>query len=372
MAVLDKESQVATHQTGHNSGVLHSGIYYKPGSLKARLCVEGLRMMTAFCDDNRIPYERCGKVIVAIDPAELPALEELKRRGDANGVQGLTRLDRDALREIEPHAAGLAALHSPETGIVDFGLVARALAAGLKEQDVDIRTGTEVLAGVARPDSVSIQTNDGELSGAVVVNCAGLQADLVARKLGVEPDIQIVPFRGEYHFLRPERKELVRTLIYPVPDPRFPFLGVHFTRRLSGEIEVGPNAVLAFAREGYKGRTIRPSELAMALRWRGFRALAKKHWRMGLGEYRRSLSKRAFTHALQKLVPDLRTRDLVGRGSGVRAQAVSVDGALLDDFHILSGPRSLHVLNAPSPAATASLAIGDFISRAVAEEGLLS
>jgi L-2-hydroxyglutarate oxidase len=360
VCVLEKEPEVASHQTGHNSGVIHAGIYYKPGSYKAKLCVDGGRLMTAFCEANGIPYERRGKVIVATDEAELPRLAMLYERGTANGVPGLKMLEPAELREIEPHARAVRALHSPNTAIVDFTAVARAMAANLERQEVAVLTNTAV-RGFTRAEALHLETNRGVVRARNLINCAGLHADTVARAMGVDPDVRIVPFRGEYYVLR-HGQRLVNGLIYPVPDPEFPFLGVHFTKRISGKVEAGPNAVLAFAREGYRMRTIRPAELLAIVGYRGFWAMAARHWRMGMYEYYRSLSKGAFTRALQKLVPDIQAGDLEPGGSGVRAQAVARDGSMLDDFKISETPHAIHVLNAPSPAATASLAIGKHIA----------
>lgn len=362
LTVLEKEAEVAAHQTGHNSGVIHSGIYYRPGSLKARLCVEGARRMIEFCQSHGIRYELCGKVIVATEERELGPLEELYRRGTASGVPGLRKIVPDELRDIEPHAAGIAALHSPGTGIVDYREVARAIAADLERRGAVIATGSGVLAIDRDGSHLRIQTARGEVTARHLINCAGLYSDAVARKMGVRPDVQIVPFRGEYYFLRPQRRHLVRGLIYPVPDPRLPFLGVHLTRTVHGEVEAGPNAVLAFAREGYAWSRIRPEELWETLSYRGFRALAARHWRTGLYEMYRSLSKAEFVRSLQRLAPEIRPEDVAPGGAGVRAQAVDGEGRLVDDFRIVETPGAIHVLNAPSPAATASLAIGAHIA----------
>jgi L-2-hydroxyglutarate oxidase len=337
--VFEKERRVGLHQTGHNSGVIHSGIYYKPGSHKARLCVEGARLMREFCRDQGIPHEICGKVIVATEAAELPRLEELERRAVANGV-AVERIGPERLREIEPHARGIAALQVPGTGIVDYAAVARKLA-----ESVEVRTGVRV-------ESVR------QLGAKLVINCAGLHSDRLARSR-----IRIVPFRGEYYELR--RTSLVRGLIYPVPDPAFPFLGVHFTRMVGGGVEAGPNAVLAFKREGYRWSDFSLRDTLETLAYPGFRRLARRHWRMGLMEVWRSLSKRAFVRALQRLVPEVAAEDLEPAGAGVRAQALDPGGTLVDDFRIEERPGEIHVLNAPSPAATASLAIGAFIAQRV-------
>jgi L-2-hydroxyglutarate oxidase LhgO len=360
-AVIEKEPQLASHQTGHNSGVIHSGIYYKPGSCKAKLCVEGVRLMKAFCDANGIRYENCGKVIVATCEDELPRLQALYERGTANGVPGLEMIDRERLREIEPHARAVRAMYSPHTAIVDFTEVARALAAQLTRNGVELRTGTRVHAIARAGGFLRLETNRGTIASRNLINCGGLYADAIARLMGVRPDVRIIPFRGEYYILRPEQR-LVRGLIYPVPDPEFPFLGVHFTRRIQGVVEAGPNAVLAFAREGYRLRDINVPEIAGMLAYRGFWAMAWRYWRMGTYEFYRSLSRRAFLRALQALVPDLEADDMAPGGSGVRAQAVGPDGSLVDDFKITETAQAIHVLNAPSPAATASLAIGRHIA----------
>jgi L-2-hydroxyglutarate oxidase len=361
VTILEKESDVARHQTGHNSGVIHAGIYYRPGSYKARLCIEGVRLLKAFCNDNGVPYENCGKVIVATTGAELGALQTLYERGTANGVPGLRMIEPEELHGIEPHARAVRAIHSPETAIVDYTAVARAYAETLRQRGVLVHTATAVRAIRPAEGRLFVETTKGTVSAQSLINCAGLHADVVARLMGVALDVRIIPFRGEYYTLRSGRA-LVRGLIYPVPDPEFPFLGVHFTKRIQGDVEAGPNAVLAFAREGYRMRTVHPRELLATLGFAGFWRMGRKYWRMGLYEFYRSLSKAAFVRALQKLVPDLSADDLVPGGSGVRAQAVTGDGALLDDFHIVETPRAIHVLNAPSPAATASLAIGRHIA----------
>jgi L-2-hydroxyglutarate oxidase len=371
LVVLEKEPKVAVHQTGHNSGVIHSGIYYKPGSLKARLCVEGVERMTAFCEEHGIRYDSCGKVIVASDDRELAALEELYRRGTANGVPGLRKIGREELKEIEPQVAGIAALHSPNTGIVDYAEVSRAIAADLGSRGVSVLTGAEVLAIHQDGSGLRIETAVGEIATRFLINCAGLYSDAIARKMGIRPDVQIIPFRGEYYFLRKERQDLVRGLIYPVPDARMPFLGVHFTRTIHGEVEAGPNAVLAFAREGYTKGRIRPDELWETLTYPGFQALARRYWRSGLYEYYRSFWKAEFVRALQRLVPAVTMEDVSPGGAGVRAQAVARDGSLVDDFRIVETPRAIHVLSAPSPAATASLAIGNYVANLAVESFVL-
>lgn len=362
IVILEKESEVARHQTGHNSGVIHMGIYYRPGSLKARLSIEGASVMKQFCAERGIPVSTCGKVIVATAEAELPALAELERRGIANGVPGLRRIDERELRAIEPHAAGIAALHSPQTAIVDYTQVARTLADELRAEGAELRLRTQLLSGHAAPDGVTVLTSGGPVAAELLINCAGLHADTIARMMGVESDVRIVPFRGEYYTLRPDREYLVRGLIYPTPDPRFPFLGVHFTRMVHGGVEAGPNAVPALAREGYSWRHINRRELAETVRFRGFQRLARTYWRTGAYEFYRSLSKGAFVRSLQRLVPAVRGEDLVRGGAGVRAQAIRSDGTLVDDFAIARTERAIHVINAPSPAATASLAIGEHIA----------
>jgi L-2-hydroxyglutarate oxidase LhgO len=363
LVVCEKEAELGRHQTGHNSGVIHSGIYYKPGSFKARLCVEGVRLMMDFCEAHAIKYDRCGKVVVATSQEELPRLQTLYERGTANGVPGLARIDADRVREIEPHVRAVAGIHSPNTAIVDYGQVTAALARDLTASGVTIECNFPVSAITrVKGGGLAVSTTQHTITATRVINCAGLYSDVVARLAGANTEVQIIPFRGEYYFLRPERESLVRGLIYPVPDPEFPFLGVHFTRTIHGQVEAGPNAVLAFAREGYRFARVRPRELAGTLGYAGFWAMARKYWRTGAYEMYRSLSKKKFVEALQKLVPDLRAEDIAPGGAGVRAQAVRPDGTLLDDFSIATGPDAIHVVNAPSPGATASLAIGRHIA----------
>lgn len=370
VAVLEAEDRVAAHQSGHNSGVVHSGLYYRPGSLKATLCVEGARALYRFCAEEGVAHERCGKLVVATSPAELPRLEELERRGQANGLIGVRRLAAEEIREIEPHAAGIAALHIPETGIVDFPGVAQAYARRIEAADGRVLTGAR-LTGVRRDArggaGLVLETGRGAVSCSLLINCAGLQADRVARLCGAEPDVRILPFRGEYYDLAPERRSLVCGLIYPVPDPRFPFLGVHLTRRVDGSVEAGPNAVIALKREGYRWRDISPRDLAGTAAWPGFWHLAARHWRTAVYEVRRSFSKALFVRDLQRLVPELCAEDVRRSGSGVRAQAVDAKGGLVDDFRIVRGERAIHVLNAPSPAATASILIGERIAAMAVE-----
>ncbi len=361
LIVLEKEPEIAQHQTGHNSGVIHSGIYYAPGSLKARLCVAGRIKLLAFCDAHAIPYDLCGKVIVATDAEELPRLDQLAERGRANGVAGLEMIGPERLRELEPHAVGIKALYSPATGIVDYARVARAYAAEVTEHGGEIRTKHAVTAITQRDGFNRIETSAGDVTARWIISCAGLEADRIARFTGAPRTPQIVPFRGDYYVLRPERRDWVKGMIYPVPDPRFPFLGVHFTRRLDGAVWLGPNAVLAFAREGYRRRDVNVRDLAEIARYRGFRHLARRYWRTGIDELYRDFRKAAFLKALQRYMPQLRMADLLPGPSGVRAQALGEDGALVDDFVVNVEGGALHVRNAPSPAATSSLAIGALI-----------
>jgi L-2-hydroxyglutarate oxidase len=356
LVVLEKEAGIAQHQTGHNSGVIHSGIYYAPGSLKARLCKEGQELLYAYCDERGIEYERCGKVIVASSEEELPRLAELRQRALANGVE-IEEVGREQLAELEPHVAGVRALHAPATGIVDFRRVVRALADDVRSAGGDVRTGREVTGLRADGNGTLVESGGDEIGARFVVTCAGLYSDRLAVMTGAPASPKIVPFRGSYHVLRPEARALVRGLVYPVPDPAFPFLGVHFTKQVSGEVWVGPNAVLAFAREGYRLRDVRLRELRETLGYRGFRVLARKYWRAGLAEATGELSKRRFVAALRKLVPELRAADVLPGPSGVRAQALAEDGKLLDDFWFDETGTVTHVRNAPSPGATSSLAI---------------
>ena len=358
LLVLEKEDGVARHQSGHNSGVIHSGVYYKPGSLKARLCVTGAAAMVEFCREHGIPHEVCGKVIVATGADELPRLEELRRRGEANGLTGLRMIGSEELREIEPHATGIKALVVPSTGITNYAVVCEKYAELISARGGTVLTSAAA-TGIRRlPDEIVVETSRGAFSTTAVINCAGLYSDRISRMAGDDPGVMIVPFRGEYYDLVPERASLVRWLIYPVPDPRFPFLGVHFTRRITGKVDAGPNAVLALAREGYRHRDINVRDLGSTLAFPGFWRMARQHWRNGLDEWHRSLSKSAFVHALQRLLPEVGEADLVPGGSGVRAQALKPDGAMVDDFQFVPSGKILHVLNVPSPAATASLTIG--------------
>jgi L-2-hydroxyglutarate oxidase len=357
VGVIDKEDELARHQSGHNSGVIHSGIYYKPGSLKAENCVTGVKSLLEFCDENGIKYDLCGKVIVATDEAELPRLEELHRRGVANAVPGLEMIDADRIREIEPHSAGIKGLYSPKTGIIDYTEVTRAYARHVRENGGEILLGAKVESILQSSDHIHLTTTKGDVEAKYLINCAGLYSDAVARMMGLDLGLRIVPFRGEYYFIRPESHHLVKGLIYPVPDPEFPFLGVHFTRTIHGGVEAGPNAVLALSQEGYTKTSFNPGELLGTLGYGGFWTMARKYWKTGMHEVYRSFSKAAFTRALQRLVPEIRSEDLMSGGAGVRAQAVENDGRLVDDFRIVETDRAIHVLNAPSPGATSSLSI---------------
>lgn len=370
VAVLEAEDRLATHQSGHNSGVIHSGLYYKPGSLKARLCAEGSRALFRFCEEEGIAHERCGKLVVVTQPDELPRLDELERRGRANGLAGVRRLSGEEIREVEPHAAGIAALHVPQTGIVDYAGVAQAYARRIEASGGRVATAARVLAVRRNGAGLVVETVRGDVAASFLVNCAGLQSDRVARLCGAEPDVRIVPFRGEYYDLVPDRRSLVRGLIYPVPDPRFPFLGVHLTRRVNGGVEAGPNAVMALKREGYRWRDVSLRDLAATAAWPGFWRMAARYWRIGGYEVRRSLLKGVFVRDLQRLVPEIRPADLHRDGSGVRAQALDSKGGLVDDFRIVRSERAVHVLNAPSPGATASIPIGEEIAAMAAGEGL--
>jgi L-2-hydroxyglutarate oxidase len=367
LALLEAEDRLAQHQTGHNSGVIHSGLYYRPGSLKARNCVVGRRAMYEFCQEHGIAHERCGKVVVATDPSELPALHELERRGQANGLEGIRRLTPEEIREYEPHTVGVAGLLVPETGIIDYKQVSQVYADIIRKAGGEIQTKAQVHGCRRYADELVLETSRGAIHCRYLVNCAGLHADDVARLCGVDPQLQIVPFRGEYYELVPERQFLVKNLIYPVPDPRFPFLGVHFTRMIHGGVEAGPNAVLAFKREGYSWEDFSPRDTLKMFAYPGFWKMVSKYWQTGLGEMYRSISREAFVKALQKLIPELRMQDVHPAGSGVRAQAVAPDGSLVDDFRIVETERMVHVLNAPSPGATASISIGKTIAEMAAK-----
>jgi L-2-hydroxyglutarate oxidase len=368
ITVLDKEAKVGQHQTGNNSGVLHAGLYYKPGSAKAQLAVTGIQEMVAFCREHSVPHEICGKLVVAADESELPRLRNLHERGRQNGLQGLKLLTSQEMREIEPHVGGVAALRVPQEGIVDYPKVCEAIQGEIEKAGGKVTTGACVTAFSEQPAGWMVRTTAGEFEADFVINCAGLHSDRVSELAGEKREVRIVPFRGEYFKLRPDRQFLVRNLIYPVPDPEFPFLGVHFTRLIHGGIEAGPNAVLAFAREGYRKTDFNPLDLFDALTFPGLWRFLARHKRMSWAEFRRSFSKRLFCESLQRLVPDIREDDLQTGGAGVRAQAMSPDGNLVQDFCFVNRRRALHVLNAPSPAATASLAIGEAIKNMVANE----
>ena len=361
--LIEKEDQIAKHQTGNNSGVIHSGLYYKPGSLKATNCIEGYNMLLEFAKENAIPFDLCGKVVVATQQEQLPILKNLYQRGLENGLVDNRMITASELREIEPHCTGLEAIKVPYTGIIDYKQVSEKLAELIRTSGGEIRTSTKVLNIRLMNDADAIvETTQGEFSAKLIINCAGLYSDKIASMTHPDIDVRIIPFRGEYYKLRDERRSLVNTLIYPVPDPNFPFLGVHFTKMIDGGVEAGPNAVFAFSREGYTRTSFNASEFWGSLSWPGFRKVATKYWKTGMGEYYRSFSKSAFTKALQELIPEVQKNDLVPAGAGVRAQACDRNGGLIDDFLFLEKPSVIHVLNAPSPAATSSLAIGKTIS----------
>ena len=363
LLLIEKESSVAAHQTGHNSGVIHSGLYYKPGSLKARNCIEGYHKLLDFCQKYGIEHEICGKIVVATTEEQVPLMQNLYDRGLQNGLTGLEILTPEQLREIEPHVAGVKGIKVPQTGIINYKQVAEKYAQLIREKGGEIRLGEKVSSVSERQGVSNVVTDKGSYDTSLVINCAGLYSDKVAQFTEKEEiKLRIIPFRGEYYEIKPEKQYLVKHLIYPVPDPNFPFLGVHFTRMIGGGIEAGPNAVLAFKREGYRKTDFNFSELKDTLAWPGFRKVAARYWKTGMGEYYRSFSKSAFTTALQALIPELRKEDLIPGGSGVRAQACDYSGGLLDDFAILENPQAINVCNAPSPAATSSLAIGHTVS----------
>jgi L-2-hydroxyglutarate oxidase len=368
LIVLEAEDRLAAHQTGNNSGVIHSGLYYKPGSLKARYCVEGREALYQFCGENGIVHERCGKIVVATRAEQIPALQELQRRGIANGLQNLRWLRAEELRDYEPHVVGVAGLHVTETGIVDYVQFTNKLGELVRGGGGVVQLSTRLLACGRAGSEIILQTTEGDIACGYLIACAGLQADRVARLCGVRPGVTVVPFRGEYYGLTPNRLHLVRNLIYPVPDPRFPFLGVHFTRLARGGVEAGPNAVLALKREGYSWAEFSLRDVLGMAGYPGFWRMAARYWKTGFGELHRSLSKAAFVRALQELLPELRADDLMPAGAGVRAQALSPSGTLVDDFHLVKAERMIHVLNAPSPAATASLRI----ARHIVDESELS
>lgn len=367
LAVLEAENRIAAHQTGNNSGVIHSGLYYKPGSLKADHCIRGRHALYRFVQEHGIPYEQCGKMVVATHPAELSRLDTLEQRGRANGLKGIKRIGLEEIREREPHIVGIAGLLVPETGIVDFRAVTDAYVASFEKNGGDLHLNTRFLRAVEQDREIVIETTKGAFRAQGMINCAGLQSDRVAWASGVNPGLRIVPFRGEYCDIVPEKSNLVNHLVYPVPDPRFPFLGVHFTRMVNGGIEAGPNAVLALKREGYRWSDISLRDILSYLFYAGFWKMALKFGRIGMGEVVRSLSRRAFIKALNRLMPDLTINDVTKGGAGVRAQALEPTGRLSDDFKFKETPRMIHVLNAPSPAATASMAIAETIATKAAE-----
>ena len=366
VVVVDKEPQIAAHQTGHNSGVVHAGLYYKPGSLKATLCRRGMSLMREYAAEKRIDYRAVGKLVVAADETEIAALREIERRSQINGVPGLRWLEGSAMRELEPHVVGAAGLHSPSTAIIDFSAVARAYADDVLGAGGELVLGAEVTSITRHGDEVRVHTSETSISAEHVVICAGLHSDRVAAMVGDDPEPAIVPFRGEYLDLVPNRRDLVNGLIYPVPDPNYPFLGVHFTRRIDDGVDIGPNAVLAMAREGYRRSTVSWRDLSDAVRWPGFRSLARQHWQMGAAEMAGSFSRRLFVKRAQRYVPELTVADVVPGGAGVRAQAVDRDGGLADDFRIHHRGAVTAVRNAPSPAATSSLAIAEHIVAEIA------
>lgn len=362
LVILEKEKGIALHQTGHNSGVIHSGLYYKPGSLKATNCIRGYTELIQFCQEENIPYELCGKIVVATAPEELSIMDGLYERGIQNGLKGLKKLSAEELKEYEPHVNGLGGILVPQTGIVNYKVVAEHYMARIKDLGGEIVFGEKVVAVHRKGSTLEIVTKNTTYQTNLMVNCAGLYSDKLAKMTMPHINFKIIPFRGEYYQLSEEKEYLVKNLIYPVPDPNFPFLGVHFTRMISGGIEAGPNAVLAFRREGYTRKALHLGELSETLRWPGFQKVAYKYWRTGMGEMYRSWSKAAFTKALQKLMPEITEDDLIPGGAGVRAQACDKNGGLIDDFLILEGEGVVNVCNAPSPAATSSLSIGQTVA----------
>jgi (S)-2-hydroxyglutarate dehydrogenase len=363
--ILEAESKLAAHQTGNNSGVIHSGLYYKHGSLKAKNCVFGRELMYRFCEDNNIKYEQCGKIVVAANRNEIPSLNELERRGKENGLEGLKRLSAEEIKEYEPHASGIEGLFVPQTGIVNYTEVTETYGKLISEAGGEIKLNSRLISIAKDGDSIVLNTTAGEFKTKFLVNCAGLQSDRIAKICGVDPKLKIIPFRGEYYKIKKGKEYLVKNLIYPVPDPKFPFLGVHFTRMIKGGVEAGPNAVLAFKREGYEHKDFSIKDVSEMFFYSGLWKMASKHYKMGIGEFYRSFSKTAFVKALQKLIPEIEYDDVYPEGSGVRAQALEPNGKLVDDFRIIEAEKMIHVLNAPSPAATASLSIGKTIAEKV-------
>ncbi|HKJ81422.1 MAG TPA: L-2-hydroxyglutarate oxidase [Ignavibacteriaceae bacterium] len=365
IVILEAEDHLAAHQTGNNSGVIHSGLYYKPGSLKARNCTTGREMMYRFCEENNIKHDKCGKLVVATNKDEIASLNELEKRGKENGLKEIKRLSKEELKEYEPYVNGIEGLFVGETGIVDYKDVVDAYSKLIKENGGEIKTKSRFLNFKKDKENLTLETEGGEIRTKFLVNCGGLQSDRIAKLCGVEPGLQIVPFRGEYYKIKKGKEHLVNNLIYPVPDPKFPFLGVHFTRMIKGGVEAGPNAVLAFKREGYKHSDISIPDILGMITYTGFWRMAAKHYKMGFHEFYRSFSKEAFVKALQKLIPEIQYNDIHREGAGVRAQALEPDGKLVDDFRIIEAEKMIHVLNAPSPAATASLSIGETISELI-------
>ncbi len=362
LVLIEAEAEVAAHQTGNNSGVIHSGLYYKPGSLKARNCVDGREAMYRFCKEHEIAFDQCGKIVVAVHEKELPGLAELKRRGDENGIKGIKELNAEQLKEYEPHVQGVGGLHIPETGIVDYKQVSETFARLIRDSGADIFLNTKFKGMQKNGSDLILETNQNPVHAKHLINCGGLQSDRIAKSCGVDPGVRIVPFRGEYYEINADKHHLVNNLIYPVPDPAFPFLGVHFTRMINGGREAGPNAVLAFKREGYQKTSFSLKDTWETFTYSGFLRLGAKYMKMGLGEFYRSYNKHAFVRAMQKLIPEIESKDIVPGGAGVRAQALEANGALVDDFKIVEAERMIHVLNAPSPAATAAISIGEKIA----------
>jgi L-2-hydroxyglutarate oxidase len=360
--LIEAENKFAPHQTGNNSGVIHSGLYYKPGSLKAKNCIEGRELMYRFCAENDIQHDRCGKIVIAVHDYEVPALHELEKRGLENGLKGLKRISKEEIKEHEPYAEGILGLYVPETGIVDYSMVTEKYVEFITGYGGTVLTSTKFLNLVRKNGEMIMETNKGEIKTRVLINCAGLQSDRIARKCGIKPNLQIIPFRGEYFTLVKEKEFLIKNLLYPIPDPKFPFLGVHFTRMIKGGVEAGPNAVLSFKREGYKKYDLSFMDTLQMISYGGFWKMAAKHYKMGIKEFYRSFNKSEFVSALQKLVPEIKSPDIYAGGAGVRAQALEPDGKLVDDFRIIEAKNMVHVLNAPSPAATASISIGNTIA----------
>ncbi len=365
LLLLEAETSLAAHQTGNNSGVIHSGLYYKPGSLKATNCTTGREMLYAFCEEHNLPFDKCGKIVVATSKKEIAALDMLEERGRANGLAGIKRISSSEIKEHEPHASGIDGLFVPQTGIVDYVAVTNKYSELIRDNDGVIKTNSKVTSAKKDGKEFVIFTRHDEFKTKFVVNCSGLQSDRIAKLFGVDPKLQIIPFRGEYYKLKKEKEHLVKNLIYPVPDPEFPFLGVHFTRMIKGGVEAGPNAVLALKREGYKKTDFSIRDILEMKLYPGFWKMAAKYYKMGFQEFRRSFSKELFVRSLQKLIPEIQMNDIEVGGAGVRAQALEHDGKLVDDFRIVEAERMVHILNAPSPAATASLSIGKIICEMV-------